>query len=78
MPPIAPGGRPAGPPCNVDTPNIGDMPLLFGVIGRTLPDPTDEDDLPPTPINGDSRLDRESIVRGDALGDGIAAGKYGL
>lgn len=60
--PIAPIGK---GPC---VPTIGDMPL-FGVIGRT--------DLP-LPINGDSRLDRESIVRGDALGEGTAAGKYGL
>lgn len=44
--------------------------LLFGVIGRTA-------DLL-TPISGDSRLDRESIVRGEALGDGTAAGRYGL
>lgn len=44
--------------------------LLFGVIGRTT-------DLL-EPISGDSRLERESIVRGEALGDGTAAGRYGL
>lgn len=31
-----------------------------------------------TPISGDSRLDLESMVRGEALGDGTAAGRYGL
>lgn len=46
------------------------MPLLIvvGVIGR----------MPFELAIGDSRLDRESSVRGDADGDGIAGGIYGL
>lgn len=46
------------------------MPLLIvvGVIGR----------MPFELTIGDSRLDRESTVRGDADGEGTAGGMYGL
>lgn len=43
-------------------------PFVVGVIGRM--------DFELT--NGDSRLERESIVRGEADGDGTVGGMYGF
>lgn len=44
------------------------LPIVVGVNGRMVLAPT----------SGDSRFVRESMVRGDADGDGTAGGRYGL
>lgn len=67
---VCPGEEIGRPLLLFETPLIiTPLPALDGVCGRT--------DF--ETINGDSRLPvRESMVRGDAVGDGTAGGRYEL